>query len=385
MSTLEFDRADDDSPFLSFVRDEFRRRGTARRKLLSNKHLAAAEVRQLGLRAPKRKRVLTNIEDLKPWYIKRRAVLKYGRGWSARGVMLLERRGFDRLFDHLSMREFTLQEVKERQALVAESFGDKDPNWIMEELLQPTQPVGAIPYDYKFYVFGNQVGLIVQVDRNTSPPKIAIFDGGFTPLRLGQDYLLTGKSCQPGVPLIPLHAVQLISWAVKLAGITDAPFVSIDLYDTPDGPVFGEFTFSPGGTHKRMFTYSHALINYFDKLFRTADEQLGSSNARTTGQVNTKAAKFVDLVTNADEKLLARTTALPLDLYKSWSCAAYNHGSIGALRLSEHFKSRAEEADDTTEKAIYKHLSGAWGAIRNEIKVLTAKHKAMASNCSTEM
>lgn len=385
MSVVEFDRADDESPFLQFVRNEFYQRGTERRKVLSDKQVAGEEVQRLGLRVPKRFRVLWNIEDLKPWHIKRRAVLKYGRGWSARGVMLLERRGINQFFDHLSMQMFSLADIKTRQERVAESFASKDPNWILEELLEPTQSFGAIPYDYKFYVFGGQIGLIIQVDRNTSPPKLALFDGGFRPLRLGRDYLLTGKNCQPGVPLIPLHAVQLIVWAVKLASVTDAPFVSIDLYDTPSGPVFGEFTFSPGGTHKRMFTFSRPQLDYFDELFRSADSQAENNRERVTGQFSNKAARFVELVTGTDEKILAKTTELPLALYKTWSGAAYNHGHVGALRLSEYFGARAGKSGNITEAAIYKHLSSAWGLIKEEVKVLTEKHKAMALSRELEI
>ncbi|MDQ2078333.1 ATP-grasp fold amidoligase family protein [Marinimicrobium sp. ABcell2] len=379
MSEVEFDRPDADSSFLTFVRNEFQKRGTPLRKKLANKHSAAQEVQKLGLKVPKKLRILENIEDLKPWHLKRRAVLKYGRGWSARGVMLLERKGINRYFDHLSLQKYALQSIKEHQARVAKSFGSKDPNWILEELLEPTHAFGAVPYDYKFYVFGGQIGLILQVDRNTTPPKQALFDGSFKPLHLGVDYLLTGKSCQPGLPIVPPHATELMWWALKLASITDSPFVSIDLYDTPQGPVFGEFTFSPGATHKRMFTLSKRLIDYYDELFNAAEKRLEEGVEVKRGQFDTDMARFVDLVATADYKTLARTSKIPTELYKTWSGVAYNRGSIGALRLSEYFRNRAEAAEDQTEKAIYTHLSSAWESIQKEVKAHTRKYKAMAA------
>ena len=132
-------------------------------------------------------------------------------------------------------------------------------------MVEPLLGIGAIPFDYKFYSFRGQVGLIIQIDRNSGPVKIAMFDGEFRPLKRGADFLLSSRARQ-GVPLIPLHAPEMLWWAQRLSLEADAPFVSIDMFDSPTGPVFGEFTYSPGGTHKRMFTFSHALLDRFDRL-----------------------------------------------------------------------------------------------------------------------
>jgi hypothetical protein len=377
MRKVDFDRHDSESPFLQFVRNEFHKRGTPLRKKLSNKQTAADVVSSLGLKVPRKHKILQNIDDLKPWHLKNRAVLKYGRGWSARGVMLLERKGINRYFDHLTLQKYALQSIKAHQANVAKSFGSKRPNWIVEELLEPTHAFGAVPYDYKFYVFGSHVGLILQVDRNTKPPKLALFDGAFKPLQLGEDYLLNGG--QPGVPIVPIHAAELMWWALRLASTTDSPFVSIDLYDTPKGPVFGEFTFSPGGTHKRMFTFSHQLIEYFDELFLEAEKNLESGDKPKPGRFDNDSARFVNLVENADYKALAKTSKIPAKLYKTWSGVAYNHGSLGALRLSEYYKLCANAAEDLTETAIFSHLARVWKSGEGNIKRLTAKRKLAAA------
>jgi hypothetical protein len=41
----------------------------------------------------------------------------------------------------------------------------------------------------------------------------------------------------------PAHLAEMISAAEKLAG--NLAFVRVDFYDLPDGPRFGEMTFSP--------------------------------------------------------------------------------------------------------------------------------------------
>lgn len=379
MSKIKFDKPDSESPFLTFVSNEFKRRGTPRRKELANKQNAATEVARLGLRVPRKFKFYEDIEQFKSWHVKKRAVLKYARGWSSRGVMLLEREGLNEYFDHMALRKHNLNSIKRDQVRVADSFESNEPQWILEEFLEASQSLGAVPYDYKFYVFGGQIGLVVQADRNTSPPKFALFDGAFKPLQLGKDYLLTSENCQPGVPILPPHAIELMWWALKLASITDAPFVSIDLYDTPDGPVFGEFTFSPGGTHKRMFSFSQELIEYFDQLFIEAEKNLEAGSMPKRGRFDNTSARFVDLVADADYKTLVRTSRIPMKLYKSLSGIAYNHGSRGALRLSEYYEQCASTSKDEIEAAIFRHLAKSWKACRTNIKSLTEKLKLLAS------
>jgi hypothetical protein len=375
-NTIAFDRPDKDSAFLTFVAREFRQRGTPLRKRLGTKEYAAKVVAELGLRIPRKFRLLDDINALKPRYLKDRVVLKYAKGWSARGVMLLEKVSRNRYFDYMSLRELTIADIVRQQSLVAKSFSDDSPSWIVEEFLQPAQAYGAIPFDYKFYVFGQQIGLIVQVDRNSSPPRVALFDGVFHPLNEGADYVLCSENNQRGLHSIPPHAAELQWWAMKLASITDAPFVSIDMYDTPSGPVFGEFTFSPGGTHKRMFKFSASLIDHFDELFALAEKHLESDGEEASDCTISDTTAYLDLLRTSDYMAVREAVSVPEDFYRVCSGIAYNQGSRGALRLKEHYAEQGDKLMVPLQKAICRMLEQGWQAIRAQLQERANEGKA---------
>lgn len=339
-----FDRPDAESPFLTFVAREFHRRGTPRRFELSKKEHSHPFVEGMGMRVPRPLGNLDAIGDLKRIELPERFVLKFARGWSARGVMLLERLDATRFFDHLSLRIRTLDDVVAAQDRVAASFGAADPRWLLEEMVPSTLAVGAVPFDYKFYCFNGVIGMIGQFDRNANPPKMALFDGGFRPLRHGVDYIRGSKRIQRGIHLLPLHAPEMMWWAQTLSTVADAPFVSIDMYDSPDGPVFGEFTYSPGGTYRRMFVFSHAILDRFDALFRgeAGGEALASSGLGCRRDVPSPEAA----------------------LYRALAGYAYNGGARGAERLSALYADAGRRHPTEQVGTWARHLAEGWDRVR---------------------
>lgn len=99
------------------------------------------------------------------------------------------------------------------------------------------------PPDYKFFVFDGEVK-VVQVDvarfgehrRNLYTPDWKQIAGRIT-------YEPTDAPLEP-----PEHYGLMLELAAKLGAGFD--FVRVDLYDLPDGPKFGEMTFSPGSGNK---------------------------------------------------------------------------------------------------------------------------------------
>ena len=224
--------------------------------------------------------------------------------------MLLERQGPDEYFDHMSLKVHSASDITAIQQAQAASFTKKDSQWIVEELVAPLLSVGAVPFDYKFYCFGGEVGLIVQIDRNTGPTKVALFDGNFRPLKRGTDYLLT-TGTRAGVPIVPLHAPEMLWWAQKLSMGRHSPFVRVDMLDSPTAPVFGEFTYSPGGTYKRNYVFSHKMIDRFDFLFTKSgpsSEPLASTSLELRKSLNDPAPEH----------------------YNAWASYAYNGGGKGS-------------------------------------------------------
>lgn len=354
---MTFDKKDSESPFLSFVAAEFRKRGTPLRKQLSNKAHAAKLVSELGLKVPQRHRTLDDITTLKESDLGARAVLKYGRGWASRGVMLLEKSRPEFYFDYMGLRELSLDELIKRQQQVATSFGHSNPCWFIEDFIEPAQEA-HIPFDYKFYVFAKkEIGLVVQIDRNSSPARIALMDGNFKPLVHGTDYKISSENAQPGVAVPPQNAVAMAWWALKLALQTDSPFVSIDLYDSASGPVFGEFTFSPGGTHKRMFTFSKDQIELFDVLFAAAESESRASKGTLS-----------KILASLEQSDISKIEVMPLAQHKILSGVTYNLGSRGALRQSEFFAAMIKKTTWDVQKKASLLLRDAWSEVRAQLK-----------------
>lgn len=349
MYPQDFNRPKIESSFLSFVADEFRRRGTARRGELAQKIISHPFVENLGMRVPQRLAVLEALDGLADAGLPDLFVLKLANGWSSRGVMILERQGPDRFFDHMALQSLTLDSIKDIQLEKAASFATKAPVWIVEELIHHTLGVGAIPFDYKFYCFRGRVGLIVQIDRNTGPVKMALFDGDFRPLRRNTDYVLS-ETARPGMPVIPLHAAEMLWWAQRLSLEADSPFVSIDMLDSPEGPVFGEFTYSPGGTHRKIFVFSNDML---DKLDALMDE--------TAPEADALAASPLELRSG-----LAKPAGLP---YRAWAGYAYGGGARGAERLHTFYKDLAVDgSEDAPGYQWYRHLAARWAGIRDRLR-----------------
>ncbi|WDF32126.1 ATP-grasp fold amidoligase family protein [Arthrobacter agilis] len=349
MQAGEFNRSRSNSVFLSFVAEEFRERGTARRAALAQKIVSHPFVASLGMKVPQRLGVLDDLSGLADMDLPDLFVLKLAKSWSSRGVMILERTGYNKYFDHMALENLSSEAIKHLQEDKAASFASASPSWIIEELVHHTLGLGAIPFDYKFYCFRGRVGLVVQIDRNTGPVKIALFDGDFKPLKLGRDYVLA-ETARPGQPVIPLHAPEMLWWAQRLSLEADSPFVSVDLLDSPQGPIFGEFTYSPGGTHRRIFTFSHAMLDRFDSLM--------SGGGNMPDQLSGTLLEV--------RRALVHPDGLS---YRAWAGFAYAGGARGAERLHSFYKDLATAEDEAGDRHLwYRHLGARWAGIRDRLR-----------------
>lgn len=354
-----FDRKNSDSVFLNHVAKEFHKRGTPRRLELSKKENSHPFVASLGMRVPQPISRLDDITALPALELPTRFVLKFARGWSARGVMLLEQMDGEGYFDHMSLRALTIEEIVSTQRKVAASFGTPDPSWLIEEMISSTLDTGAVPFDYKFYCFNGAIGLIGQFDRNTNPPKMALFDGNFHPLKHGMDYIRGNQKAQPGVPLVPLHAPEMMWWAQRLSRDADSPFVSVDLYDSPDGPVFGEYTYSPGGTYKRMFIFSHPMIDRFDALFE--------GRADVSPLARSSLAQRKRIIAPDDRH------------YRALAGYAYNGGPRGADRLASFHAANGHDAPHPLEDDMHDWsslLCRNWEEVRRQLSEQIELHSS---------
>jgi hypothetical protein len=173
-----------------------------------------------------------------------RFVLKCVEGASGRGVFPLVRQESGGFVDVLRGGDVTPQEVIDQlESLHAE--GHVGYPLIAEALLGET--VGGrpqLPDDWKLYSFFGEVELIMlkRPVPGSRQARYRFFDGAWRdagPVRYRLDV-------DPTLPMAR-HPDQLVDTAARLSRDVEWPFVRIDLYDTAEGVVFGEFTFLPGG------------------------------------------------------------------------------------------------------------------------------------------
>jgi hypothetical protein len=92
---------------------------------------------------------------------------------------------------------------------------------------------GALPIDYKFYVFGGEVAFVqVHLDREHRHSWV-VYDRDWRPFFGHAD-----------LPRAPSALAAMIAAAETLAG--DFDFVRVDFYQPEKYPIFGEMTFYPG-------------------------------------------------------------------------------------------------------------------------------------------
>ncbi len=105
-------------------------------------------------------------------------------------------------------------------------------------LIEPFVGDGEAPEDYKFWVLDGRVRF-VQVDQGRFTHHTRQF---YTPDWRRLDFKLKYPGAQQDAPM-PVHLTEMLEAARTLA--EGFRFVRVDLYETPQKPLFGELTFAP--------------------------------------------------------------------------------------------------------------------------------------------
>lgn len=188
-----------------------------------------------------------------------RFVLKESGRHSSQGVYLIEVQADGSLIDYQTLSHVTLESIQAKARSRDGSY------WLVEEWLDSGVAGRPIPLDYKFYLFRDQVALVIQIDRNTQPPRVALFDGAWIPLEYERHFTFDQRRWRPGHHVLPRHASAMMTLARRLGKDVGTKFVSVDCYDGVDGPVFGEFTFTPGAPDVGMIAFRPDVLAQLDR------------------------------------------------------------------------------------------------------------------------
>ncbi len=180
-------------------------------------------------------------------------VIKPTQGANSRGVYLIF--SLDRIFDVKNSK--MLSSWSDLVNCVSEDLRLKRVNadeWIVEELIYQDDEKALPANDLKFYCFYGKVGLVLEVSR--FPQKRYCW---WTP---NGDIIDTGKynkSLFFGDGFLQTHIKQVETISAEIP----APFVRIDMFNSNNDLVFGEFTPRPGNYNEFNKDTDQLLGDYF--------------------------------------------------------------------------------------------------------------------------
>jgi hypothetical protein len=235
---------------------------------VNDKDSAHAWADQLGIRRPA---LIGRYDDVRqvPWEaLPDSCVLKPTHGAHSRGVHLLARAG-SAWTELVSHRTLTSAQVAADVTALADA-GEVSRAVLVEELVQDPQRPGGPPVDWKVFTFYGRVGVIsakvTHLDPVTGPRvRWKLFDEDFADLGRAA----TQHQLDPSIPP-PQHAEQLLDMARRISLAVPRPHLRVDLYDGQDGPVFGEITPEPGGSH----VWRRDLDRALGRLWEDAEARL---------------------------------------------------------------------------------------------------------------
>lgn len=223
---------------------------------------------------PKLLKVYDHPDEIQMGALPQNFCLKPSNMHSANGVLPLYKVTDQLYFDRLRKRFISEAAIFREQQRVFDLCQYKSTYKILvEESFGHPRNSLLIPPDYKFYTFGNKVGLIIQIDRNTDIPNIAFFNEKFEPLE-NRDVIFGNLSASKhGHAEIPLAAEKMLEFASRVPKLLNTPFVSVDMYSVKSGAFVGEITPAPGGPYyKKVFEllpeYDDLLGNMWTEALR---------------------------------------------------------------------------------------------------------------------
>lgn len=194
------------------------------------------------------------------------------------GVMLLEKLDDGTFYDELKGRHLTEEQIRDEQQQVYERCKYKGAyRLMMEAKIEGEHPGKPIPFDYKVSVFYDQPGQVLQIDRNPDVPENAFFDGQFSPLDLEGTIVSDWSKKKMGQHVRPHDYEKMLQLAIDVTKAIGTPYMRVDMFVGPNGPVIGELTASPGDAfYGNNYKFSEAYDLELGKAWSEAELRLAS-------------------------------------------------------------------------------------------------------------
>lgn len=229
-------------------------------------------VKKFGVRTPELFYCLSAPDELIGKDLPERFVCKPANLSSSQGVMVLSHKKGNAYINKMNGKEISLSDIVSIQNEIKSKVGlaeSQDYGLILEEwLVGESQNAEEIPYDYKFFCYGEKIVYIAQYNRNERKNMVSWFLGEFESEDMSGRIICDWKHVSKGEARVPSCAAGLASIAKKLSRELKTPFVRVDMYAAVEGPVFGEFTLTPGAAYYGdVYKYTDEFDRYCGLLW----------------------------------------------------------------------------------------------------------------------
>ena len=208
-------------------------------------------------------------------------VLKPTFAHTSAGVFIIEARD-DGYYDRFRGRQVNLEQVHREMDRLYTQFGrnEEQVNFVAEEVVEDIGGA-AVPIDYKFLMFYDEVGLCIALDRSESPTRIDYWSSDFVPLPPGAVFHPRADMYSLGQSEAPAFMSELAELAVTISKSIPIPMCRVDLYMTPKGPMLGEITLLPGNFYLEDTTVMSAgLSAHLGAMWGRAEQRIAADFGR---------------------------------------------------------------------------------------------------------
>ncbi len=170
-----------------------------------------------------------------------RFCLKAADGSTGHGILVLERTGPG------TYREALRATTMTGAAIVAHLRDEADRARVSREVFAEaridTPATGEVPYDWKAYSFYGEIGCVLQMRRTPDERSRLRF---WSPAGDDLGKIRDPERCDPTLPPSP-DLDRMVDIARRVSEALPMPFVRVDMFAGPAGPLVGELTPTPGG------------------------------------------------------------------------------------------------------------------------------------------
>jgi hypothetical protein len=220
---------------------------------LSNKHNAREFAKMHGCQVPELYWKGRDVHAINFDAFPERFVIRPTIGHSSDLVFLMD--GWVNLMDKQAYSAESIREVLDK-ALQNNPYLE----FLVEEFLRDEKGMHRIPDDYKFYMFNGHVSSIQVINRlGPASGFDSCYDENWKQIPNISTYYPQATYQQP-----PRCLPELLNQAKRLSKSYET-FVRVDFYSTDKGPVFGEFTPTPGVGRTFTPEAEKMYITYWDR------------------------------------------------------------------------------------------------------------------------